>query len=46
MRNDSDTIEYRIDYKVEKDSFSFDEYNKNIIRCINVYENLKENDLI
>ena len=46
MRNDSDTIEYRIDYKVEKDSFSFDEYKKNIIRCINVYENLKENDLI
>lgn len=46
MRNDSDTIEYRIDYKVEEDSFSFDEYNKNIIRCINVYENLKENDLI
>lgn len=46
MRNDSDTIEYRIDYKVEKDSFSFDEYNRNIIRCINVYEKLKENDLI
>lgn len=46
MRNDSDTIEYRIDYKVEKDSFSFDEYNKYIVRCINVYEELKENDLI
>lgn len=46
MRNDSDTIEYRIDYKVEEDSFLFDEYNKYIVRCINVYEKLKENDLI
>ncbi len=46
MRNDSDTIEYKIDYRVDEDSFSFDEYSKNIIRCISVYENLKEKDLI
>lgn len=46
MRSESDTIEYRVDYQLNEDSFSFDKYNKFIVRCIRVYEKLKEEDLI
>lgn len=46
MRSESDTIEYRIDYQLNEDSFSFDKYNIFIVRCIKVYERLKEEDLI
>lgn len=45
-RRDSEAIEYRIDYQINNNSFSFGDYNKNIIRCINVYEKLKEDKII
>lgn len=46
MRSESDTIEYRVDYQLNEDSFSFDRYNMFIVYCIKVYEKLKEEDLI
>lgn len=46
MRSDSDTIEYKVDYQLNGESFSFQQYNKFIVRCINVYELLKKDELI
>lgn len=46
MRTNSDTIEYKIDYQLNQESFSFEQYNIYIIRCINVYEKLQEEELI
>lgn len=46
MRNDSDSIEYKIEYELFDEPFSFSLYNKYIVRCITVYEKLKEEDLI
>ena len=46
MRSDSDTIEYRIDYQLNDDDFSFDQYNRYIVRCIKVYEKLQEDEII
>lgn len=46
MRLNSHTIEYEIKYLINQDSFSFEEYTIYIIRCINVYEELRENGLI
>lgn len=46
MRNDSDSIEYRIDYPVFDDVFSFKQYNINIVNCVKVYEMLKGKELI
>lgn len=48
MWSDSDTIEYRLDYEIndDDDDFSFSLYNRNIVRCINMYERLKEMDLV
>lgn len=46
MRNNSDTIEYKVEYQMNNEEFSFDSYNMFIIRCICVYEKLKEEDLI
>lgn len=46
MRSDSDTIEYKLDYQLFDDVFSFEQYNKFIVYCITVYEKLKEEGII
>lgn len=46
MRSDSDTIEYKVDYQLYDDDFSFDQYNKFIVYCVTVYEKLKEEGII
>ena len=46
MRNDSDTVEYKVDYQLNTEDFSFEQYQKFIVCCIKTYENLKNDDLI
>ena len=46
MRSDSDTIEYRTDYTVVEEGFSFKQYNMIIVNCVKIYEMLKERELI
>lgn len=46
MRNESDSIEYRADYIVAEDKFSFKTYNIFIVHCVKVYESLQEKEII
>ena len=47
MRSNSDTIEYKADYQLNENCvFSFDKYIVFIIKCIDVYEEMKNKDLI
>lgn len=46
MKKDSNNVEFKVDYPLNNFDFTFDEYTLYIIRCINVYEILKENKLI
>jgi hypothetical protein len=45
MKSDSNSLEYRLDYLV-RDEFLFEQYNKFIVRCIKVYETLKDRAII
>lgn len=47
MQSDSDTIEYRIEYQLDVGTeFSYNTYNVFIVRCLNVFDELRERDLI
>lgn len=46
MRKESNIIEYRIDYQLNGNQFSFKKYNQNIVICIKVYERLQQEGLI
>ena len=46
MRNESDTIEYKVDYQLCDSEFSYEQYNKFVARCITMYEELKKLELI
>lgn len=46
MRNDSDTVEYKVYYQLGENGFLFDQYQKFIICCIRTFEDLKNDDLI
>ena len=47
MQNDSDSIEYHVDYMINNENdFSFEQYNYFVIRCIRAYELLKDKELI
>lgn len=46
MKNDSDTIIYKIDYILDKDGFNFFIYNFYITQCIKAYEILQEKEII
>lgn len=46
IRNDSDLVQYRVDYQLGDDEFSFEQYKRFIVCCINTYEKLKEESII
>lgn len=47
MRSNSDTIEYKVDYQLNDiSSLSYDGYITFIIKCIEVYEEMKKRDII
>ena len=46
MRNESDTIEYKVDYKLGDEGFEFDQYIDFVILCLKMYETLKKDNLI
>lgn len=46
MKNESDTIEYKIDFQLGENGFTFIQYQYFISRCIRIYEKLKKDGLI
>ena len=46
MKTSSNNVQYKIDYFVNDDHFSFDKYNIYILACIMLYERLQEENII
>ena len=46
LRSETDLVEYRIDYQLGEDAFSYEQYKKFIICCISIYEKLKSEYII
>lgn len=46
LRNNSNLVEYRVDYQLNNNPFSFEQYQQFIICCINIYEKLKAEHII